>query len=252
MSEANQIIEHEHQRSSGQVVAANPQQMLMTAIEKGLDAETIGRMMDLQERWEANEARKAFVAAMGAFKANPPRLTKNKQVSYTGTSYTHASLDHVCDVIGQGLAEHGLSYRWEVEQPEGAIRVTCILQHVLGHSERVSMTAPPDDSGKKNRIQQIASTTSYLERYSLLAITGMAAGDQDDDGAQSEAEPINTITEDQALDITAACEEIGLPVSKLLDVVSRNLGWTVTRVADIPAGTLKATLDYLDKKRGAK
>ena len=250
MSEqAKQIIEHDAREVAPSHVT--PDQMLMRAIEKGADMDQIARFMDLRDRWEATEARKAFVAALGAFKSDPPRLTKNKEVSYTGTKYSHASLDHVCDVIGQALAKHGLSYRWEVEQPDGAIRVTCILQHVLGHSERVSMTAPPDDSGKKNRIQQIASTTSYLERYSLLAITGMAASDMDDDAQSVSAAPVDTISEDEALDIKSQAEELNLPIPKLLEVVSKNVGYRVEAVSDIPSNFLKATLNYLEKRRAA-
>lgn len=45
------------------------------------------------------------------------------------------------------------------------------------------MSAPPDASGKKNAIQQIASATSYLQRYTLKAITGVAEKVQDDDAA---------------------------------------------------------------------
>ena len=54
-----------------------------------------------------------------------------------------------------------------------------------GHSESVTLSAPPDDSGKKNNIQQIASTVTYLERYTLLAATGTAVKEQDDDGSAS-------------------------------------------------------------------
>jgi hypothetical protein len=61
------------------------------------------------------------------------------------------------------------------------IRVTCVLQHVLGHGERVTLQAAPDQSGNKNHIQAVGSTVTYLERYTLLASTGLAAKDQDDD-----------------------------------------------------------------------
>jgi hypothetical protein len=44
------------------------------------------------------------------------------------------------------------------------------------------MNSGPDDSGGKNKIQAIASAKSYLERYTLLAITGLATKDMDDDG----------------------------------------------------------------------
>lgn len=170
--------------------AMTPQGLLALAVQQGADLDKLERLMALQERWEATEARKAFVAALGAFKADPPSLTKNKHVEFdTGrgkTAYDHATLDHVSAAIGAGLTRHGLSHRWECEQLEtGQIRVTCVLTHVLGHSERVAMQAPADQSGSKNVIQALGSTVTYLQRYTLLAATGMAVKGQDNDGAGS-------------------------------------------------------------------
>ena len=147
--------------------------------------------MDLQERWEANEAKKAFTAAMSEFKKEAIEINKNKTVTYknqdnTETSYSHATLDHVVEMVTPKLSEHGLSHKWSTSQGEGGrITVTCEITHALGHSECVSLTASPDDSGKKNNIQRIASTVTYLERYTFLMITGLAAKGHDDDGASS-------------------------------------------------------------------
>ena len=74
-------------------------------------------------------------------------------------------------------------HAWDVAHEAGMISVTCTLTHSMGHSESVTMPpVAPDNSGKKNSIQQVASAITYLQRYSLLAITGLAAKDQDDDG----------------------------------------------------------------------
>ena len=62
------------------------------------------------------------------------------------------------------------------------MRVTCFLQHVLAHQESVTLEGPNDDSGSKNQIQATGSTITYLERYTLLAVSGMAVRDHDNDG----------------------------------------------------------------------
>ena len=62
------------------------------------------------------------------------------------------------------------------------LEVTCTLKHVGGHSESVSMGGPPDAGGAKNALQARASTKSYLERYTLKAICGVAEGGDDTDG----------------------------------------------------------------------
>jgi hypothetical protein len=163
-------------------------------LQSGGNIEQLNQMMDLQARWEANEARKAFTAAMAGFKAEPMEILKRKKVSFTTrdgdtTSYNHAELADVTDVVGPALAKHDLSYRWNIRQASGAITVDCILTHIAGHSETVTMTAAPDASGKKNAIQQIASASSYLQRYTLLAITGMSTRGVDDDARTAYAEP---------------------------------------------------------------
>jgi hypothetical protein len=170
-----------------QQVAITPMQMLQIAVQQNADLDKLTKIMDLQERWEKNEARKAFVAALTAFKASPPTLTKNKHVKFGTTEYDHATLDQVSAVIGKALSAHGISHRWEVQQPGAAIIVTCVLTHEKGHSESVQLSAPADTSGSKNAIQSIGSTISYLQRYSLLAATGLATKGQDDDGAKAAA-----------------------------------------------------------------
>lgn len=161
--------------------SATPADLLRIAVENGADLDHLERLMALQERWEANEARKSYVAAMTAFKAEKLTIVKGKKVEYTGTSYMHAELSDVTDVICPALARHQLSHRWDVSQEGERITVDCVITHVLGHSERVTMQAMPDNSGKKNAIQQVASTITYLQRYTLLAATGVATKGQDDD-----------------------------------------------------------------------
>jgi hypothetical protein len=169
------------------MTAPTPDNLLAMALSRGADMEQLERLMALKERHDANEARKAYVAALAAFKAEPIDLRKTKAVGYETTGgvvgYKHATLADVVDAVVTAMAKHGLSHNWSVKQDSG-ITVTCTLTHALGHSESVSMTAAPDNSGKKNAIQQVASTVTYLQRYTLQSITGVAAKDvEDDDGA---------------------------------------------------------------------
>lgn len=173
------------------------------ATDPSFDVAKLEQLLAVKERWDATEARKAFVGAMAAFKADPPTLTKNKHVKFGNTEYDHATLDHASEAIGAALTKHGLSHRWEVEQGE-RIKVSCILTHILGHSERVTMEAAPDTSGSKNSIQAIGSTVTYLQRYTLLAATGMAVKGQDNDGAGARG-----MEEGKVADHLAAIESAG-------------------------------------------
>lgn len=189
-----------------QQMTTTPADLLAMAVSQGADLDKLDKLMQLQERWEANEARKAFTVAMTGFRSEPVDIYKTKNVSFSDTSYNHAELSDVTQAINPALAKHNLSFRWDVTQDGNAITVACSLTHIAGHSERVTMTAPPDDSGKKNRIQQIASTVTYLQRYTLLAITGMSTKGMDDDGRTAEdvlpedREPLTPEQEEAARD----------------------------------------------------
>lgn len=164
-----------------------PADLLVYAMKNGASIAEVREFMQLKREFDADEARKAFVADMAEFKKSPPEIIKDKQVAYSGTNYMHATLGNVTEAIVAGLAAHGFSHRWTIDQNGPAITVACVLTHKQGHSESTTLTAQKDDSGKKNAIQQVASTVTYLQRYTLLAATGVATKDQgDDDGRESE------------------------------------------------------------------
>lgn len=167
--------------------AVTPMSMIQMAVQQGADIEKLQKLMDLQERWEKNEARKAFNGAFAAFKTEAVRVIKNKAVTagpLSGKSY--AELFSVVDAVTPALSEHGLTAAWSITKDDKDwIEVTCQLKHVLGHSEAVSMGGPPDTGGAKSAIQARASTISYLQRYTLKAICGVAERDDDKNGAPS-------------------------------------------------------------------
>lgn len=174
-------------------VAVTPMQLLQMAMNQGADLDRLERLMQLQRQWEAGEARKAYVTAMAAFKSEPLKILKSKRVDVPGgAKFAHATLADVVDGVVAALSKHGLSHAWETKQEGTQITVTCIITHEAGHSERTTLFAPPDDSGKKNTIQQIGSTVTYLQRYTLMAACGLAAKDMDNDGRgapQKQQEP---------------------------------------------------------------
>jgi hypothetical protein len=159
---------------------------LRLAVSQNANIDQLTKLMDLQERWERREAKRAYDAAMKAFKAQSPRISKNSRVNFTTakgtTDYRHATLDHVCDQVTGALSKVGISHRWKVSQAGEWITVTCILTHELGHAEETPLAGCPDNTGNKNSIQAVGSTVTYLQRYTLLAACGLATSDQDNDG----------------------------------------------------------------------
>lgn len=170
--------------------ALTPIDILQRAVDQNVDVEKLEKLLQVAERWEQTQARKAFVAAMNAFKEHPPTLEKVKKVDFSSKGgnrvhYNYAPLDYVAKQMSEALSSHGLSFRWDVSQNDGRITVTCILQHEAGHSEKVSLTAGLHDDDRMNAIQRLGSTVTYLQRYTLLASTGMATEEQDTDAGNA-------------------------------------------------------------------
>lgn len=156
----------------------------MAITRPDLDADKLMKLLDLQERWQATEARKAYNVAFSEFKSEAVTIAKNTDVKagpLAGTKY--ANLFDVVKAVIPALSKHGLSHSWKLTKDEkGWMEVTCTIRHILGHSESVSMGGEPDTGPGRNAIQARGSAKSYLERYTLLAATGMAASDGDNDG----------------------------------------------------------------------
>jgi hypothetical protein len=217
----------------------SPSGLIATALDHGAAPETLAQLLDLQLRFEANEARKAYHAAMSAFKLHAPRITKDKAVSFGNTSYRHATLANVTNTVNEALSRHGLSAGWRTETTGDGVTVTCTITHSLGHSESTSLSGAPDASGSKNSIQQIGSTVTYLQRYTLLALTGLATQDQDDDGAGADG----PISAERAESISRDVAEVGGNAERFLS------HFGVSRFADIRASQLQRVEAMIAAKR---
>lgn len=156
---------------------------LAAAVERGVDPATLAKMMDLQDRWEAGQARKAFVAAMSAFKAECPSVIgKDKRADFGAgkAKYSYATTGAIVTAITPALSKNGLSLSWETSQATGYVTVTCHVTHSGGHRESATLTGPKDESGGKNPIQMIGSSVHYLQRYTMVSVLGLATADMDD------------------------------------------------------------------------
>ena len=230
---SHEVINTQAQTLPAGAVTVQPLSVIEHAIRTGATADQLERLLQLQvsadnhrlemmreKRRMDEEDRKAravmdFTLAMTQFKAEPLEIFKRKAVGFINkdgsfTGYKHAELSDVADVVVPALARHGLSHRWDVKQGGGRVTVTCTVTHNAGHCESVTMDAAPDDSGKKNNIQQMASAVTYLQRYTLLALVGLATKSDDDDGASSgdpKADPLEVWSGRAAL--AQSLEELG-------------------------------------------
>lgn len=223
----------------GKVVRlSEPQQQLSVvqyAVQSGAPVAEIKALLELQiqadnhalammraqaEMARADRAEAAVLAyneAFAAFKSEAVQIIRTKEITDGPLKgKKHAELGVIIDAVTPALSKHGLSTSWKLTKDEKDwLEVTCTLRHVRGHSECVSMGGGPDTGPGRNAIQARSSAISYLERITKLAALGLAAKDQDNDGAGA-----------TGTDITAFLVELGkLKTDKeALDFYNENKG----------------------------
>lgn len=200
-----------------------PTQMVAVAVQRGEAIEYIKQLMDLQDRWERGQARKAFEAAVSAAKAEIKPIMKNASVDFANksstastarTAYKYADFAQIAREVDPILAKYGLSYRHRPKQEGKMVTITCILSHRDGYQEESSLSAMNDESGNKNSIQAVASTATYLQRYTLNLALGLSAS-KDDDGRGAGVAG-ETISEEQVANLKAVLTEAGANMESYL------------------------------------
>ena len=166
---------------------ANVMQIIHTAVAGGADPGQLSKLLDLQERLEKNEARKAYNIAMKACQEEMPVVVKNAENKDNHARYS--TLDNVLSTVKQTFTKHGfsLSFGSSDSSTPGHVIVTCDCMHIGGHTERFSLNCPYDTTGPKGgatktAIQGMGSAVSYGRRYLVYMIFNLCVQNEDDDG----------------------------------------------------------------------
>lgn len=214
MNAATQLARQETSAS------VTPMALLDRAVSENADLDKLAQLMDLQERWEAKQAKQAYDEAMAAFKADPPVLERDAE-GHNKKKYT--SHEQMMRKVSEALAKHGLSHTFETSQvwENGScvVTVTCVVSHVAGHATRTPASSLPDTSGGKNAIQALGSAFTYLQRYSLKAALGLGEknDETDDDGKAAQAATETKASVQQVAMVREGLQETGSDVSAFLD-----------------------------------
>lgn len=217
-------------------MALTPMDMLDRAITQGAGIEVLTKLMDLQDRWDRGNARKAFDKAIAAAKAEIRPVVRNREGHNNKRYADFAALAIAVDPI---ISKHGLSYRFRTLQND-KINVTCILSHDDGHYEETTLAGPADTTGSKNAIQAIGSTLTYLQRYSLIQALGLAASNDDDGKAGGAGE---TVSQEQIEAIQSLIVEVAADIPKFCKY------FKIAAIPDLPASRFKAAIEALEAKR---
>lgn len=164
------------------VLAGN---LIRLAIEKNVPVETLEKLLEMRTALKIEKAIENFNLAMADFQAECPVIKKTKSVSTRAGkhAYSYAPIETIIDQVKSLLVKYGFSYSIKQEHKENTVKVSCIVNHIDGHSECTEMEVP---LGNKTDImsnsQVVAAATTFAKRYAFCNAFGILTGDEDNDG----------------------------------------------------------------------
>jgi hypothetical protein len=192
---------NEQEQPKPALMEPTPANMLMFAVQSGRSMEEIKELVALFKENRAEQAKHSFDTAFSDFQLHMPTLYNNDPVQHDikdrssgevvgERKYKFKKLGATALEIRESLHSRGFGYRFSPGMKlvdfgnvkVQMITITCHLTHKDGHSEEVMVEGEPDISGGKNKIQAYKSTSTYLKRIALEAVTGVTINDVDDDG----------------------------------------------------------------------
>ncbi len=175
----NEVAEHP--------AMTNSHVLIERAIEKGIAADELNKLLDFAERCERNAAVKAFNIAMNKCQAEMPVVVRCKNNTATGSKY--APLEAVNERIKETYTRNGFSLSFSEEpcdKPD-IVRVVCQVMHSAGHvvlhkGEYGLDVAGMKGTANKTPVQGRVSTMTYGKRDLTCAIFNVVIADTDTDG----------------------------------------------------------------------
>lgn len=194
-----------------------PMQLIQAAVtQSDIDPDRLEKLMALQERWEKNEAQKAYNIAMKACQEEMPVVVKDAENKHTNSRY--ATLETVTKTIKPIYTKHGFSLSFgSKESPlPNHLLITCDCMHDEGHTRQYELNCPYDTTGPKGTanktpIQGMGSSSSFGRRYLKLMIFDVTVSAEDDDGQQAAR-----ITEEQLMQLNEWIETTNTDLPRFL------------------------------------
>lgn len=208
------------------------------ARDPSVDIDRMERLFKMHEQAEARRSRSAYYSALSEMQAELPAAVRRGK-GHNNKEY--ARFEDVVAALRDVFKRHGFSITFRVSQPQGAITVTGILGHSMGHTEQTEITLPADTSDNKNAVQAHASSVSYGKRYVTLTLTGIATEGEDDDGKAAGA--CATITAEQAEELTLLITETKSDIVKFLALGN------LESISDMPADKFASAKQMLLAKK---
>lgn len=216
------------------------------ATNPAVDIDKMERLFKMHGDVVARNARTAYAAALSLMQPDLPVIIERGKIKISNTNtQSYARWEDINEQTRPVLAKHGFALSFRTGQIENKIVVTGVLSHKDGHSEETTMHLPIDNSGSKNAVQAVGSSTSYGKRYTAAALLNLTSRGEDDDAKTAAGGFIN---EDQIGELVALIEDIGGNRKDALKAGFLKY-MKVEAIADIPAGKFKDAIAALEAKR---
>ena len=167
-------------------------------------------------------------------------------------TYKYADLAACLEVIRDPLSKNGLCLIQIPSLIDGVVHVETILGHKSNTSISCNMSMQPEKGGP----QAIGACLTYLRRYSLTAMLGVAQFDDDAASATKGPDEYDRLSARDIDEILVKADELfGDDADGVLDDMLTQVFPDKHHLADIPAENLKSVLRRLDnakKKRDKK
>lgn len=121
---------------------------------------------------------KELYEAMSNLQGEILNATKDKQ----GYNYSYADLAQILEISRPLMNKHGLSViQFPATQEDGKIGLRTILAHKSGEHLDGFYELPIESAAKMSTAQACGSVITYMRRYALAAVLGIAQTDEDAD-----------------------------------------------------------------------
>lgn len=171
-----------------EAVASPIVQIIERAVQsETVDVEALKQLLAMQERIMDREAAMAFSVAMKGAQGEMPAIVKEGYNKTTKSRF--AKLEAICEAIQPVIDKYGFSLSFGTDDCplENHYRVTCLVDHVAGHTRDYHADIPADIKGMKGSLNKspthgFGSTMSYGRRYLTVLIFNLRLINEDDDG----------------------------------------------------------------------
>lgn len=221
--------------------AALVQMIERAAANPAVDVDKMMKLLEMKERVEAMQSRKAYASALAEMQPSLPIIAERGGITNKANEIqsTYAKWEDVNEAIRPILSSHGFALSFRISHPEGKIAVTGVLSHREGHSEETTIALPHDSSGSKNAVQAVGSSVSYGKRYTAFALLNITTRGEDDDARKA---PGGTLSADQVETLQAEIVHAGADLARFLRF------FRIERLDDLPAGRFSEAIRLLEAK----